>query len=97
MTLNLKDAIADTTVEEGLYLYEHGIDPYDGGVCHQAPLLLALLAVLQYLPFVQLATAILFSMVDLLSCLCLLEIAASPYVLQSMESKRLRPWILAAM
>ena len=22
-------------VKEGLFLYEHGVPPYDGGVCHQ--------------------------------------------------------------
>ncbi|KAH9843258.1 Phosphatidylinositol glycan anchor biosynthesis class U protein [Teratosphaeria destructans] len=29
-------------LQEGLFLYERGLDPYDGGVFHQAPLLLPL-------------------------------------------------------
>src|SRR5208282_4410144 len=24
-------------VKEGLFLYEHGVPPYNGGVCHQVP------------------------------------------------------------
>lgn len=29
-------------MQEGLFLYDHGLDPYDGGMFHQAPLLLPL-------------------------------------------------------
>ncbi|RKP11212.1 GPI transamidase subunit PIG-U [Thamnocephalis sphaerospora] len=31
-------------LKEGVFLYQHGIPPYDGGVNHQAPLLLAIFA-----------------------------------------------------
>jgi GPI-anchor transamidase subunit U len=33
-------------LQEGLFLYEHGLSPYDGGVFHQAPLLLVIFEIL---------------------------------------------------
>ncbi|KIW94595.1 uncharacterized protein Z519_04571 [Cladophialophora bantiana CBS 173.52] len=33
-------------LQEGLFLYQHGLSPYDGGVFHQAPLLLVLFEIL---------------------------------------------------
>jgi len=44
---------------EGLFLYERGVSPYDGGVYHQAPLLLL---VFQFLP-----SAVVFTSLDLLN------------------------------
>ena len=35
-------SLTSITVREGLFLYEHNVSPYDGGIFHQAPLLLAL-------------------------------------------------------
>ncbi|KAJ9606100.1 hypothetical protein H2200_009061 [Cladophialophora chaetospira] len=33
-------------LQEGLFLYQHGLSPYDGGVYHQAPLLLVIFEIL---------------------------------------------------
>lgn len=33
-------------LQEGLFLYQHGLSPYDGGVFHQAPLLLVVFEIL---------------------------------------------------
>lgn len=53
---------------EGLFLYERGISPYDGGVYHQAPLLLV---IFEFLPPVLVYTAL-----DLLNAYNLSTIAA---------------------
>ncbi|KAL6601076.1 PIG-U-domain-containing protein [Neocallimastix sp. 'constans'] len=37
-------------LKEGLYLFQHGLDPYEGGLYTQAPLLLFLYHILSYLP-----------------------------------------------
>jgi len=37
-------------LKEGLYLFQHGLDPYEGGLYIQAPLLLFLYHILSYLP-----------------------------------------------
>jgi len=52
---------------EGLFLFERGVSPYDGGVYHQAPLLLV---VFELLP-----PAIVFTCLDLLNAYNLLVIA----------------------
>ncbi|KAI6860054.1 hypothetical protein KC318_g21398, partial [Hortaea werneckii] len=33
-------------LQEGVFLYERGLDPYDGGIFHQAPLLLPIFSLL---------------------------------------------------
>lgn len=64
-------------VQEGLFLYSHNVSPYDGGVFHQAPLLLPLFTLLpdssQY-PFF---TNLLYIAIDLLSANALMRIAES--------------------
>jgi phosphatidylinositol glycan class U len=72
-------------VKEGLFLYEHGVPPYNGGVCHQvlqtmyfvlttqAPLLLAFFSIVGAQDLV---IAIVFSAVDVL-CARYLTIIAS--------------------
>ena len=52
---------------EGLFLFERGVSPYDGGVYHQAPLLLVI--------FELLPPALVFTSLDLLSAYNLLIIA----------------------
>ena len=37
-------------LQEGLFLYQHGLSPYDGGVFHQAPLLLVIFEILPPTP-----------------------------------------------
>ncbi|CAK7269977.1 hypothetical protein SEPCBS119000_003851 [Sporothrix epigloea] len=63
-------------LQEGLFLYNHNVSPYDGGVYHQAPLLLPLFSLLPSgsLP---LFTYILYIAVDLLSARALAQIADS--------------------
>jgi hypothetical protein len=64
-------------VQEGVFLYTHNVSPYDGGVFHQAPLLLPLFSLLpdpSYLPF---ATSLLYTIVDLLSANAIAQIADS--------------------
>lgn len=63
-------------LQEGLFLYNHNVSPYDGGVYHQAPLLLPLFSLLPpaSLPVF---TYLLYIAVDLLSADALLRIADS--------------------
>ncbi|KAF2705000.1 PIG-U-domain-containing protein [Pleomassaria siparia CBS 279.74] len=64
-------------LQEGLFLYTRNVSPYDGGVYHQAPLLLPLFSLLpnpSYSPF---ATNVFYTMVDLLSAYALMQIANS--------------------
>ncbi|KAF2735522.1 PIG-U-domain-containing protein [Polyplosphaeria fusca] len=64
-------------LQEGLFLYTHNVSPYDGGVYHQAPLLLPLFSLLpdpSYYPF---ATNLLYTALDLLAAQALVQIAES--------------------
>ena len=54
-------------LKEGLFLYEHGVSPYDGGLFHQAPLLLVI--------FQSFAPSLVFTGLDLLNALSLKSIA----------------------
>ena len=63
-------------VQEGLFLYTHNVSPYDGGVFHQAPLLLPLFALIPPSIFSAL-TALLYVAVDLLCAHALIQIAES--------------------
>jgi phosphatidylinositol glycan class U len=64
-------------VQEGLFLYNHNVSPYDGGVYHQAPLLLPLFSLLPNSSYHPFATNVLFTLVDLLSASALAQIADS--------------------
>ncbi|KAJ4286472.1 hypothetical protein N0V90_013172 [Kalmusia sp. IMI 367209] len=66
-------------LQEGLYLYAHNVDPYDGGVYHQAPLLLPLFSLLPHPSHHPFATNALFTLVDLLSAYALAQIADTGY------------------
>ncbi|KAF2192151.1 PIG-U-domain-containing protein [Zopfia rhizophila CBS 207.26] len=62
-------------LQEGLFLYTHNVSPYDGGIFHQAPLLLPLFSLLpnpSYHPF---ATNFLYTIVDLLGANALMQVA----------------------
>jgi phosphatidylinositol glycan class U len=65
------------TVQEGLFLYNHNVSPYDGGVFHQAPLLLPLFALLPSSSTYPFFTNLLYILVDLLSANALMKIAES--------------------
>lgn len=65
------------SVQEGLFLYHHNVSPYDGGVYHQAPLLLPFFSLLpDYNTWPQ-VTNLLYILVDLLSAYALTKIADS--------------------
>lgn len=66
-------------LQEGLFLYERGVDPYDGGVFYQAPLLLPLFSLLPA-PSTwvgTLASVLLYTSLDIISANCLYHIAKS--------------------
>lgn len=64
-------------VQEGLFLYNHNVSPYDGGVYHQAPLLLPLFSLLPNPATYPIFTSILYIITDLLSANALYQIAES--------------------
>ena len=78
-----------SVVLEGVFLYTHNIPPYDGGVFHQAPLLLPLFSVLE--PFQNnLTTAVLYIGLDLLSANALMAIADTGESSSSIQYTSLR-------
>ncbi|TAQ90802.1 hypothetical protein B7494_g848 [Chlorociboria aeruginascens] len=64
-------------LQEGLFLYNHNVSPYDGGVYHQAPLLLPLFSLLPSSATYPAFTYLLYILVDLLSANALMKIADS--------------------
>ncbi|KFX88189.1 hypothetical protein O988_09129 [Pseudogymnoascus sp. VKM F-3808] len=64
-------------LQEGLFLYNHNVSPYDGGVYHQAPLLLPFFSLLPNYSTWPIFTNIIYILVDLLSALALMKIAES--------------------
>ena len=64
-------------LQEGLFLYNHNVSPYDGGVYHQAPLLLPLFSLLPNGTAQPIFTYLLYIAVDLLSADALTKIADS--------------------
>ncbi|KAM7207125.1 GPI transamidase subunit PIG-U [Rhypophila sp. PSN 637] len=64
-------------LQEGLFLYNHNVSPYEGGVYHQAPLFLPLFALLPSFATLPIFTYLLYIAVDLLSANALLKIADS--------------------
>ncbi|KAJ5812078.1 hypothetical protein N7474_008379 [Penicillium riverlandense] len=71
-------------LQEGLFLYTRNVSPYDGGVFHQAPLLLPLFALLPDVQFHPLPTAIFYILVDLVNAQALDTISESG---QSVKSR----------
>ena len=74
-----EDASADfgAAVQEGLFLYNHNVSPYDGGVYHQSPLFLPLFSLLPSSLTLPIFTYLLYVGVDLLSAHALMKIADS--------------------
>lgn len=64
-------------MQEGLFLYNHNVSPYDGGVYHQAPLFLPLFSLLPSSASFPIFTYLLYIAVDLLSADALVTIAES--------------------
>lgn len=62
-------------MQEGLFLYNHNVSPYDGGVFHQAPLLLPLFSLLPESSRYPWAANLLYILIDLLATNALIQIA----------------------
>ncbi|KAJ9201699.1 hypothetical protein DTO027B5_592 [Paecilomyces variotii] len=71
-------------LQEGLFLYTRNVSPYDGGVYHQAPLLLPIFALLPSSSVYPLVTGIFYSFIDLLIANALITISDSG---ESVESR----------
>ncbi|KXS22313.1 PIG-U-domain-containing protein [Gonapodya prolifera JEL478] len=70
-------------MKEGLFLFRNGIDPYEGGLFHQAPLLLLLFHLLSKFPSV--LNPVVFATADAISSLALIRIARLKLKLQRNE------------
>ncbi|KYK56737.1 cell division control protein CDC91 [Drechmeria coniospora] len=64
-------------LQEGLFLYNHNVWPYDGGVYHQAPLLLPVFSLLPDVKIWPIFTSIVYILVDILAADALARIADS--------------------
>lgn len=64
-------------MQEGLFLYNHNVSPYDGGVFHQAPLLLPLFSLLPNPLAYPIFTYLLYTAADIISAHALFRIAES--------------------
>ncbi|KAL1305262.1 hypothetical protein AAFC00_002174 [Neodothiora populina] len=64
-------------LQEGLFLYDNGLSPYDGGLFHQAPLLLPLFSLLPDPATYPLFTILLYTILDLAAAQALIDIAQS--------------------
>ncbi|PGH14069.1 hypothetical protein AJ80_06073 [Polytolypa hystricis UAMH7299] len=64
-------------LQEGLFLYTHGVSPYDGGVFSQAPILLPLFALLPDSRGHPLLSGLVYILLDLLSANALITISNS--------------------
>lgn len=64
-------------MQEGLFLYNHNVWPYDGGVYHQAPLLLPVFSMLPDARAWPIFTTLLYTLVDLCTAHALAQIADS--------------------
>ncbi|KAF2009323.1 PIG-U-domain-containing protein [Aaosphaeria arxii CBS 175.79] len=77
-------------LQEGLFLYVHNVSPYDGGVYHQAPLLLPLFSLLPNPSHYPFATNLLYTAVDLLGAHALMLVADSGQSITTRLSKSSR-------
>lgn len=86
-----------------MFLYNHNVSPYDGGVFHQAPLLLPLFSLLPDPATYPIFTNLLYVAVDILSAHALYKIAESGEAQQSKlftsprKDKRWNGVLVAAM
>ncbi|PHH75587.1 hypothetical protein CDD82_4382 [Ophiocordyceps australis] len=64
-------------LQEGLFLYNHNVSPYDGGIFHQAPLLLPLFSLLPDVRQWPIFTSLLYILVDIFTADALANIADS--------------------
>ncbi|KAJ5175231.1 uncharacterized protein N7482_001108 [Penicillium canariense] len=80
-------------LQEGLYLYTRNVSPYDGGVFHQAPLLLPLFSLLPDVKSNPVPTAVFYFLVDLLNAQALATISESGQSVQSRLHSAIRKHI----
>lgn len=96
-------ALTIVAVQEGLFLYNHNVSPYDGGVYHQAPLLLPVLSLLPNFASWPVFTYLLYIVVDLLSANSLIIISESGEASSSLRftsprrDKRWSSFVVAAL
>ncbi|PNS21782.1 hypothetical protein CAC42_380 [Sphaceloma murrayae] len=64
-------------LQEGLFLYNHGVSPFDGGVFHQVPLLLSFFSLVPDIARSTLTTVAIYTLLDLLSANSLMQIVSS--------------------
>ncbi|ERF68127.1 hypothetical protein EPUS_06938 [Endocarpon pusillum Z07020] len=64
-------------LQEGLFLYIRNVSPYEGGIFHQAPLLLPLFSLLPGRSSISLTTGLLYTLMDLANANALAKIADS--------------------
>ncbi|KAK9458011.1 GPI transamidase subunit PIG-U [Dipodascopsis uninucleata] len=85
-------------LKEGLYLYENNFSAYDGGVYHQAPLLLLLFRLLRTIGSiagnVDLVYDIFYCMLDVSTAILFCKLSKSP---KYKTMTQLDPWILSAL
>ncbi|KAL4765978.1 GPI-anchor transamidase subunit GAB1 [Aspergillus foveolatus] len=82
-------------LQEGLFLYNRNVSPYDGGVFHQAPLLLPIFSLLPNAQQYPIPTALLYSLVDLLNANALVTISDSAQAVSGRlytSSRKLIKW-----
>ncbi len=104
---HLRKTNADTAsvapVQEGLFLYNHNVSPYDGGVYHQAPLLLPLFSLLPDAARYPFFTYLVYILVDIASADALYRIAesgeaaASKLFTSARKDRRWNGYVVAAM
>ncbi|KAJ5201882.1 uncharacterized protein N7498_006545 [Penicillium cinerascens] len=80
-------------LQEGLFLYTRNVSPYDGGVFHQAPLLLPLFALLPDVKGNPVPTAVFYFLVDLVNAHALATISESGQSVQSRLHSTIRKHI----
>ncbi|EMR08654.1 hypothetical protein PNEG_03128 [Pneumocystis murina B123] len=66
-------------LKEGLFLYEHGISPYSGGLFHQAPLLLVLFSIVKLISNSEMLVLLLYALIDIFSAWSLLDLSDSMF------------------
>ncbi|CAG8540101.1 9850_t:CDS:2, partial [Dentiscutata heterogama] len=95
-----------TRLTEGLYLFDNGVPPYDGGAFHQAPLFLACFQLLSYLPNISIPLT--YIITDLLIAYLLADITRIkqhlyqdfPRIdveLEEGKPKEIDPWIVSGL
>ncbi|KAK2736245.1 hypothetical protein FQN57_000843 [Myotisia sp. PD_48] len=64
-------------LQEGLFLYTRNVSPYDGGVFHQAPILLPLFSLIPQSHAHTMLTVLVYTLLDLLNANALIHISSS--------------------